>query len=104
MLALLALTGSLLVAPQHLGPEEPPLASARRIVLAHAGVSGSALSRTSAAAQELATEVAARARVGTDFARLAVEFSNAPDAKNGGEMGTFVPGVLVENHLSEEVL
>jgi len=94
MLALLALAGSLLVAPQHLAVEKPAIASARRIVLAHAGVPGSALTRTSEGAHELARELVVRARAGTDFARLAVEFSNAPDAKNGGEMGTFVRGVL----------
>lgn len=94
MLALLVLAGSLLVAPQHLGVERPPLASARRIVLAHAGVSGSASARTPEQARDLARELGARARAGTDFARLAVEYSNAPEAKNGGELGTFVPGVL----------
>ncbi len=94
MFALLALAGSLLVAPQHLAAEKPATASARRIVLAYAGVPGSTLTRTSAGAHELAQELVVRARSGTDFARLATEFSNAPEAKNGGEVGTFVPGVL----------
>ncbi len=94
MLVLLALAGSLLVSPQHLATEKPAVASARRIVLAYAGVPGSALTRTSTGAQELALEIVVRARAGTDFARLAAEFSNAPDARNGGEMGTFVPGIL----------
>lgn len=94
MLALLALAGSLLVAPQNLAAEKPAIASARRIVLAYAGVPGSTLTRTSDGAHELAQELVVRARAGTDFARLAAEFSNAPDAKNGGEMGTFVRGVL----------
>lgn len=88
------LAGSLLVAPQHLGPEKPPLASARRIVLTHAGIPGAKVARESAQARVLAQELAARIRAGTDFARLAAEFSAAPEGRNGGELGTFVPGVL----------
>lgn len=94
MLAHLLLAGSLLVAPQHLGVERPPLASARRIVLTHSGVTGSANARTSEQARDLARELAARLRAGTDFVRLSAEYSSAPEARNGGELGTFVPGVL----------
>jgi len=94
MLAVLALAGSLLVAPQHLAAEKPPLASARRIVLTHAGIPGSTNARDRDQARLLALELGARVRAGTDFARLAAEFSNSPDARTGGEMGTFVPGVL----------
>lgn len=94
MLTALILAGSLLVSPQHLEVERPPLASARRIVLAHAGVPGSSSTRTSEQARELARELAARVRAGTDFGRLAGEYSAAPEARNGGELGTFVPGVL----------
>lgn len=100
MIALLLLAGSLLVAPQHLGEAKPPLASARRIVLAHAGEGAapkddaSGPRRSSAEARELGRQLAARIRAGTDFARLAAEYSAAPDARQGGELGTFVPGVL----------
>lgn len=37
--------------------------------------------------QERAQEVARRARAGEDFAKLAQEFSNAPDRANGGVLG-----------------
>jgi len=94
MLAHLILAGSSLVAPQHLGVERPPLASARRIVLTHAGVAGSANARTIDQARDLARELGNRVRAGTDFARLAAEFSSGPEARTGGELGTFVPGVL----------
>ncbi|MBL8861410.1 MAG: peptidylprolyl isomerase [Planctomycetes bacterium] len=94
MLALLLLAGSLLVAPQHLGVERPPLAAARRIVIDHAGVPGAKTTRTKEAARELAAELALRVRGGTDFARIAAEFSATPEARGGGEIGTLVPGVL----------
>ncbi len=92
--ALLFLAGSLLLHPLHLGDEPPPLAAARRIVLTHAGVEGSAATRTREAALELAEALAQRIRAGTDFARLSAEYSAAPEARTGGEMGAFVPGVL----------
>lgn len=97
MIASFLLAGSLLVAPQHLAVEKPPLASVRRIVLAHAGEGAAPAgtpSRSSEQARELGVQLAARIRAGTDFARLAAEYSSAPDARSGGEMGTFVPGVL----------
>ncbi|MCY2961396.1 MAG: peptidylprolyl isomerase [Planctomycetota bacterium] len=94
MLALLALVGSLLVAPQHLGVERPPLASVRRIVLTHAAIPGSTNARTAEQARDLARDLGARIRAGMDFGRLAAEYSSSPDARNGGELGTFVPGVL----------
>jgi parvulin-like peptidyl-prolyl isomerase len=94
MLALLALAGSLLVAPQHLGPEKPPLAAVRRLVLEHADVPGARVTRTKAAARDLALDLAARVRGGADFARIAAEHSAAPDARTGGELGALVPGVL----------
>jgi parvulin-like peptidyl-prolyl isomerase len=94
MLALLALAGSLLVAPQHLDVERPPLASARRIVIEHVGVPGATNARSVEQARELAEQLVLRLRAGTDFARLAAEFSGANDAQRGGEMGTFVPGIL----------
>ncbi len=94
MLAILALAGSLILTPQHLAAERPQLASARRIVLDHAGVPGSKHGRTSDQARILADELVARIRGGTDFARLATEYSTAPDARRGGELGTFVPGIL----------
>lgn len=97
MLSILALVGSLVVAPQHFGAERPPLASARRIVVEHAETPGTKHARTSEQARELAVELAARVRAGTDFARLAAEFSSAPEARSGGELGTFVRGVLAPN-------
>lgn len=86
--------GSLLVAPQHLAAERPPLASARRIVLVHAGVEGAQSARSREDALELAEGLAGRARAGSDFAELAGQYSAAHDAGSGGELGTFVPGVL----------
>jgi parvulin-like peptidyl-prolyl isomerase len=86
--------GSLLVAPQHLEAEKPPLASVRRIVLDHAGVEGSNSGRSREDALELARGLSARIRAGSPFAPLAEQFSAAPERRSGGELGTFVPGVL----------
>jgi len=94
MIALLVLAGSLLVAPQHLAAERPPLASARRIVLTHAEVEGPPSTRSRDDALQLAQSLAARVRAGTDFAALAEQYSAGPEARSGGELGTFVPGVL----------
>jgi parvulin-like peptidyl-prolyl isomerase len=89
LIALLA-AGSLLVQPLHLSAERPPLASARRVLLAH----GDAAGRTREEAVALARDLASRVREGADFGQLAARLSAGPEAQSGGELGTFVPGVL----------
>ena len=87
---------SLVVRPMYLGPEPPPLRSARHILLPYAGSSGAPTDRVPSRedAVAIARGLVERARAGSDFEALAAGHSADPDAKLGAVLGTFAPGML----------
>ncbi|MBI5362391.1 MAG: peptidylprolyl isomerase [Planctomycetes bacterium] len=96
MFAALLLQVSTLLQPLHLGDAPPELRSARHVLLSFQGAEAAppGTTRTRAAALERAQDLAARLRAGVDFARTVSEASEAPDARSGGVLGSFAPGVL----------
>ena len=88
--------GSLVVRPLHLGESPPPVRSVRHILLGYrdaVGASGDEAT-TREGALALAAELVARARRGVDFAQLAAEHSDDPNAHRGAVLGSFAPKVL----------
>lgn len=98
MLTVLCLEASLLVAPLHLADAPPPLRSARNVTIYHAGSTSAPypVTRSRDEALAIAADLAARLRGGVDFASLARERSESPNAATGAVLGTFVPGVLAD--------
>lgn len=87
---------SVFVMPLALGDEPPPLRSLRNIRLVHAEMEGVSrnVTRTRAETAELAAEIAAGIREGTSFEALARRWSADKNARHGGVLGSFPPGVL----------
>ncbi|MBK7645311.1 MAG: peptidylprolyl isomerase [Planctomycetes bacterium] len=101
-IALLCFQSSLLARPLYLDEAPPELRSARHLLLAYKGarIPPTGQSRTREQAEELGIELLRRAHAGEDFLQLAREYSDSPNAKEGGVLGTFAPGML-EPHLDE---
>lgn len=77
---------------------EPKEIGARHVLIQYMGAQRAEASvvRTREQAQTLAQEVLKRARGGEDFARLAVEYSDEPNAgARGGSLGRFRHGQMV---------
>jgi peptidyl-prolyl cis-trans isomerase SurA len=94
---LVSLSGeSLVVRPMYLGDSPPPVRSARHILLRLEESAGDPDARSSShsAAMARAQSLVERARAGSDFARLAAEHSQDPDASAGAVLGTFAAGML----------
>jgi parvulin-like peptidyl-prolyl isomerase len=65
-------------------------ASASHILIAYQGAMRSRATRSKDEARKLADQVARQAKSGTDFAKLAVKYSDDPTAKQrGGDLGSF---------------
>ncbi|MFN0007485.1 MAG: peptidylprolyl isomerase [Planctomycetota bacterium] len=87
---------SLVVRPMYLGEKPPQVRSARHILLRsaeHGGVSDNR-ARSRDEVMALARSLVERSRAGSDFAKLASEHSEDPDAATGAVLGTFAPGML----------
>lgn len=79
--------------------EKPAQISARHILIQFMGSQGAPPSvlRTREQARAVAADVLRRAKSGEDFARLAVEFSDEPNAgARGGSLGRFGHGQMVK--------
>jgi|GEM_PF-335272 len=77
-------------APTAAAPDE---IAARQILIAYEGAQKSESTRTKEEARALAQEVLAKARAeDADFAALAREYSDGPNADQGGDLGTFGQG------------
>jgi NIMA-interacting peptidyl-prolyl cis-trans isomerase 1 len=77
----------------------PTKISARHVLIQWMGAQNAAPSvvRTREQALVVAKDVLRRARAGEDFARLAVEFSDEPNAgQRGGSLGRFGKGAMVK--------
>ena len=76
--------------------EAEQTASARHVLIAYAGAlrAPEHVTRSPQEAQELAEQVLAMAREGTDFGRLAREYSDGPTAVNDGDLGEFPRGMM----------
>lgn len=87
---------SLVVRPMYLGEKPPEVRSARHILLECAGPGSASQERARSRekAMELATSLVERARAGSDFPKLASEYSQDPDAATGAVLGTLAPGML----------
>jgi len=48
------------------------------------------------ASEEQANDIKAKIADGADFADMAREFSSCPSSAQGGELGTFSPGMMVK--------
>lgn len=75
----------------------PNKIAARHVLIQYIGAERSKDScvRTKDQAREMAEEVDRRAKAGEDFARLAVEYSDEPNAaQRGGSLGRFGKGVM----------
>ena len=80
------------------GPEKPSRITARHVLIQYMGAqsAGPSIVRTKEQALAVAQEVLRRAKAGDDFARLAVEFSDEPNAgSRGGSLGRFGHGQMV---------
>jgi parvulin-like peptidyl-prolyl isomerase len=95
-LALGCLQTSLLARPLYLDEAPPELRSARHLLLGFTGARNAApgTTRARAEAEELGVELVKRARSGEDFGALVRSYSQAPDAKAGGVLGSFARGML----------
>jgi hypothetical protein len=86
-------------APAKAGPtQEPTRIGARHVLIQWMGSdrAGKSVLRTREQAQVLAQEVLKRARAGEDLGRLAVEYSDEPNAgPRGGSLGRFGKGQMV---------
>jgi hypothetical protein len=72
---------------------------ASHVLIAYKGTPAAAptVTRSKEEAQKLATDVAAKAKKGEDFAALSTKFSDDPGAKrNGGSLGTFTRERMVK--------
>jgi hypothetical protein len=81
-------------------PHPPTQISARHVLIQYMGAqhADSAIVRTKEQAYSVAEEVLRRAKSGEDFARLAVEFSDEPNAAaRGGSLGRFGHGQMVHD-------
>jgi peptidyl-prolyl cis-trans isomerase NIMA-interacting 1 len=77
----------------------PPKVGARHVLIQwmNAERASPAVVRTRDQARKVAEEVLRRARAGEDFARLAVEYSDEPNAAaRGGSLGVFTRGQMVK--------
>jgi hypothetical protein len=79
--------------------EKPSQITARHVLIQWMGAqqAESSVVRTREQALKVAEEVLRRAKAGEDFARLAVEFSDEPNAgRRGGSLGRFGHGQMVK--------
>jgi NIMA-interacting peptidyl-prolyl cis-trans isomerase 1 len=80
------------------GAAKPDRITARHVLIQYMGAQSahSSIVRTKDQALTVAQEVLRRARAGDDFARLAVEYSDEPNAgQRGGSLGRFGHGQMV---------
>jgi parvulin-like peptidyl-prolyl isomerase len=78
----------------------PAQITARHVLIQYMGAqhADSSILRTKEQAYAVAQEVLRRAKAGEDFARLAVEFSDEPNASaRGGSLGRFGHGQMVRD-------
>jgi parvulin-like peptidyl-prolyl isomerase len=88
---------SVLVRPLWLGAEPPASRSARNIHIGWAGARGvpAEVTRSKEEAEALAWHVRSLLAAGSDFEQLAIEHSDARNAKKGAVLGTFQRGTLL---------
>jgi len=77
---------------------EPTSIAAQHVLVAYRGAKGAPrdVKRTKAEARKLAEEILAKARAGTEFAKLAEQYSDDPGSKtNLGNLGKFTKDKMV---------
>jgi hypothetical protein len=81
-----------------LPPGAPRSIEASHILIQYKGAerSPATITRSKAEAERLATQIAARAKTGEDFGKLAEQYSDGPSAQRRGELGSFTPQVMVK--------
>ena len=70
--------------------------TASHILIMHEESERSSQTRTKEEAQTVIEDVKTKISDGTDFAELAIEFSDCPSGSKGGSLGTFGRGQMVK--------
>jgi NIMA-interacting peptidyl-prolyl cis-trans isomerase 1 len=83
-------------APPAARPEQEEKISASHILVGYQGARRAKADRTKDEARKLATELAARAKKGEDFAELARKNSEGPSAPRGGNLNEFTRRQMVK--------
>jgi parvulin-like peptidyl-prolyl isomerase len=83
-------------APKTVQPAPPGSIRTSHVLISYEGAERATSTRSKQEAQELAEDIAKRAKAGEDFEELAKAYSDCPTAEKGGDLGFFKKGRMVK--------